>query len=121
MNNKQDEINHLKHLHMEYKKKYNSKKQTIEEENKTISESNSSNQLNNINNEVNPKYNRKTYDKDNNASKEINVTIENKDKSNKTQANNTLYSLSEHGSVGRCRSYRNIPVSLRSSVHPAFL
>jgi len=96
MNNKQDEINHLKHLHMEYKKKYNSKKQTIEEENKTISESNSSNQLNNVNNEVNPKYNRKTYDKDNNASKEINVTIENKDKSNKTQANNTLYSLSEH-------------------------
>ena len=96
MNNKQDEINHLKHLHMEYKKKYNFKKQTIEEENKTITESNSSNQLNNINNEVNPKYNRKTYDKDNNASREINVTIENKDKSNKTQANNTLYSLSEH-------------------------
>jgi hypothetical protein len=96
MNNKQDEINHLKHLHMEYKKKYNSKKQTIEEENKTITESNSSNQLNNINNEVNPKYNRKTYDKDNNASKEINITIENKDKNNKTQTNNTLYSLSEH-------------------------
>jgi len=34
---------------MEYKKKYNSKKQTIEEENKIISENNLINQQNNYN------------------------------------------------------------------------
>ena len=96
MNNKQDELNHLKYLHMEYKKKYNSKRQSIEEENKTISENNSSNQINNINNEVNPKYTHKTYDRDKNVSKPNNESIDNKDKINKTQTNNTLNSLSEH-------------------------
>ena len=44
----QDELRHLKHLHIEYKKRYNSKRQSIEEENKTFSETNSLNQLNNI-------------------------------------------------------------------------
>ena len=83
MNNKQDELNHLKYLHMEYKKKYNSKRQSIEEENKTISENNSSNQINNINNEVNPKYTHKTYDRDKNVSKPNNESIDNKDKINK--------------------------------------
>ncbi len=52
MNNKQDELRHLKYLHMEYKKKYNSKRQTIEEENKINSENNSINKQNNINNEI---------------------------------------------------------------------
>ena len=96
MNNNQDEIRHLKYLHMEYKKKYNSKRQSIEEENKTISETNSLNQLNNINNEINPKYFQKLNDKEKNYVVKYNETFENKDQSNKTNINNTNNSLSEH-------------------------
>ena len=96
MNNNQDEIRHLKYLHMEYKKKYNSKRQSIEEENKTISETNSLNQLNNINNEINPKYFQKLNDKEKNYVVKYNETFENKDQSNKSNVNNTNNSLSEH-------------------------
>ena len=96
MNNNQDEIRHLKYLHMEYKKKYNSKRQSIEEENKTISETNSLNQLNNINNEINPKYFQKLNDKEKNYVVKYNETFENKDQSNKSNINNTNNSLSEH-------------------------
>ena len=96
MNNKQDELRHLKYLHMEYKKKYNSKRQSIEEENKTISETNSLNQLNNINNEINPKYFQKLNDKEKNYVVKYNETFENKDQSNKSNVNNTNNSLSEH-------------------------
>ena len=96
MNNNQDEIRHLKYLHMEYKKKYNSKRQSIEEENKTISETNSLNQLNNINNEINPKYFQKLNDKEKNFVVKYNETFENKDQSNKSNVNNTNNSLSEH-------------------------
>ena len=96
MNNNQDEIRHLKYLHMEYKKKYNSKRQSIEEENKTISETNSLNKLNNINNEINPKYFQKLNDKEKNYVVKYNETFENKDQSNKSNVNNTNNSLSEH-------------------------
>ena len=96
MNNNQDEIRHLKYLHMEYKKKYNSKRQSIEEENKTISETNSLNQLNNINNETNPKYFQKLNDKEKKYVVKYNETFENKDQSNKSNVNNTNNSLSEH-------------------------
>ena len=96
MYNNQDEIRHLKYLHMEYKKKYNSKRQSIEEENKTISETNSLNQLNNINNEINPKYFQKLNDKEKNYVVKYNETFENKDQSNKSNVNNTNNSLSEH-------------------------
>ena len=96
MNNNQDEIRHLKYLHMEYKKKYNSKRQSIEEQNKTISETNSLNQLNNINNEINPKYFQKLNDKEKNYVVKYNETFENKDQSNKSNVNNTNNSLSEH-------------------------
>ena len=96
MNNNQDEIRHLKYLHMEYKKKYNSKRQSIEEENKTISETNSLNKLNNINNEINPKYFQKLNDKEKNYVVKYNETFENKDQSNKSNINNTNNSLSEH-------------------------
>ena len=96
MNNNQDEIRHLKYLHMEYKKKYNSKRQSIEEENKTISETNSLNQLNNINNEINPKYFQKLNDKEKNYVVKYNETFENKDQSNKSNINNTSNSISEH-------------------------
>ena len=92
----QDELRHLKHLHMEYKKRYNSKRQSIEEENKTFSETNSLNQLNNINNEIDPKYFHKAYDKEKNSSSKYNETFENKDKSNKSNINNTNNSISEH-------------------------
>ena len=97
MNKKQEEIRHLKYLHMEYKKKYNSKRQTIEEENKTLSENNSINQLSDNNIIVNSKYMHNTYEKDKTTSILINETSENKVKTNnKPQANNITYSLSEN-------------------------
>ena len=92
MNNKQDEIKHLKYLHMEYKKKYNSKKQTIEEENKTISENNSiMKQTDILNSNPNSKYN-------NTASRqEKNDENDESSKINKNQtSNNTMNSISEH-------------------------
>ena len=53
MKSKKDEIMHLKHLHIEYKNKYNSKRQTIEEESKTNSMNASNNELNiNINKKI---------------------------------------------------------------------
>ena len=96
MNNKQEEIRHLKYLHMEYKKKYNSKRQTIEEENKTISENNSLNQMNNNNNEVIHKYVHDYYEKDKNQPLKITGNSQNKEKANIPLQNNIDYTLSEH-------------------------
>ena len=94
MNNKQDELRHLKYLHMEYKKKYNSKRQTIEEENKINSENNSINkQNNNINNEISFKLSKENKNIDTLNNKE---SLENIDKSSKPQVTNTNNSLSEH-------------------------
>ena len=92
MNNKQDEIKHLKYLHMEYKKKYNSKKQTIEEENKTISENNSiMKQTDILNSNPNSKYNNTT------SRQEKNDENDESSKINKNQtSNNTMNSISEH-------------------------
>ena len=92
MNNKQDEIKHLKYLHMEYKKKYNSKKQTIEEENKTISENNSiMKQTDILNSNPNSKYNNTT------SRQEKNDENDESSKANKNQtSNNTMNSISEH-------------------------
>ena len=92
MNNKQDEIKHLKYLHMEYKKKYNSKKQTIEEENKTISENNSiMKQTDILNSNPNSKYNNTT------SRQEKNDENDESSKANKNQtSNNTINSISEH-------------------------
>ena len=97
MNNKQDELNHLKYLHMEYKKKYNSKRQAIEEENKIISENNSIiKQNNNINNDLSFKIINKIEEQQkNNTIKNI-ETSENINKSSKPQVTNTQNSLSEH-------------------------
>ena len=91
MNNKQDELRHLKYLHMEYKKKYNSKKQTIEEENKIISENNLINQQNNYNNEAN--FNLNNEQQKNDIIKNVETT-DNINKSSKPT--NTNNSLSEH-------------------------
>ena len=91
MNNKQDELRHLKYLHMEYKKKYNSKKQTIEEENKIISENNLINQQNNYNNEAN--FNLNNEQQKNDIIKNVETT-DNINKSSKPT--NTNHSLSEH-------------------------
>ena len=91
MNNKQDELRHLKYLHMEYKKKYNSKKQTIEEENKIISENNLINQQNNYNNEAN--FNLNDEQQKNDIIKNVETT-DNINKSSKPT--NTNNSLSEH-------------------------
>ena len=91
MNNKQDELRHLKYLHMEYKKKYNSKKQTIEEENKIISENNLINKQNNINNEANFNLNNENQKNDIIKNEE---TTDNINKSSKPT--NTNNSLSEH-------------------------
>ena len=96
MNNKQDEIRHLKFLHNEYKKKYNSKKQTIEEENKTITEHNSINNKNDINNNYNSKNVHKTYEQDKNETIKNDETFENINKTSKGQVTNTMNSLSEH-------------------------
>ena len=91
MNNKQDELRHLKYLHMEYKKKYNSKKQTIEEENKIISENNLINQQNNYNNEANFNLNNEHQKND------IINNVETTDNINKSsKPTNTNNSLSEH-------------------------
>ena len=93
MNNKQDELNHLKYLHMEYKKKYNSKRQTIEEENKIISENNSINKQNNINNEISFRLSNEQQKIDTIHNIE---SLENINKSSKPQVTNTNNSLSEH-------------------------
>ena len=94
MNNKQDELRHLKYLHMEYKKKYNSKRQTIEEENKIISDKNLINiQNNNINNDISFKLSneQQKIDSVNNIESSENIN-----KSSKPQVTNTNNSLSEH-------------------------
>ena len=93
MNNKQDELRHLKYLHMEYKKKYNSKRQTIEEENKIISENNSINKQNNINNEISFRLSNEQQKIDTIHNIE---SLENINKSSKPQVTNTNNSLSEH-------------------------
>ena len=93
MNNKQDELRHLKYLHMEYKKKYNSKRQTIEEENKIISENNSINKQNNINNEISFRLSNEQQKIDSIHNIE---SLENINKSSKPQVTNTNNSLSEH-------------------------
>ena len=93
MNNKQDELRHLKYLHMEYKKKYNSKRQTIEEENKIISENNSINKQNNINNEISFRLSNEQQKIDTIHNIE---SLENINKSSKPQITNTNNSLSEH-------------------------
>jgi len=93
MNNKQDELRHLKYLHMEYKKKYNSKRQTIEEENKIISENNSINKQNNINNEISFRLSNEQQKIDTIHNIE---SLEKINKSSKPQVTNTNNSLSEH-------------------------
>ena len=96
MNNKQDELNHLKYLHMEYKKKYNSKRQTIEEENKINSEKNSIMKQNNINNDISFKIINKIEEQQKNDTIKNIETSENINKSSKPQITNTQNSLSEH-------------------------
>ena len=97
MNNKQDELNHLKYLHMEYKKKFNLKRQTIEEENKIISENNSIiKQNNNINNDLSFKIINKIEEQQKNDTIKNIETSENINKSSKPQVTNTQNSLSEH-------------------------
>ena len=93
MINKQDELRHLKYLHMEYKKKYNSKRQTIEEEKKIISENNSINKQNNINNEISFRLSNEQQKIDTIHNIE---SLENINKSSKPQVTNTNNSLSEH-------------------------
>ena len=101
---KKEEIKHLKHLHLEYKKKYNSKKQTIDEENKAISQQISMNNLNLINNEL-IKQNKDTKSEKNIKSttfKNIpsiynNTTNSNNNiKTGTVQITNTNNSVSEH-------------------------
>ena len=108
MTSKKDEIKHLKHLHLEYKKKFNSKKQTIDEENKAISEQISINNFNNyLNNELNKHSDTKseknikssTY-KNLHSIPNISINSNNNNNNNiKTNANqitNTNNSISEH-------------------------
>ena len=83
MKSKKDEIMHLKHLHIEYKNKYNSKRQTIEEESKT-------NSMNASNNELNININNKNKTINNLGISENNI------KSNKNQITNINNSLSEN-------------------------
>ena len=83
MKSKKDEIMHLKHLHIEYKNKYNSKRQTIEEESKT-------NSMNASNNELNININNKNKTINNLGISENNI------KSKKTQITNINNSLSEN-------------------------
>ena len=101
---KKDEIKHLKHLHLEYKKKYNSKKQTIDEENKAVSEQISMNNFNLVSNELS-KFNIDTKSEKGIISptfKEITPiknntnNINNINKTNSVQVTNTNNSLSEH-------------------------
>ena len=107
MNSKKEEIKHLKHLHLEYKKKYNSKKQTIDEENKAISEQISMNNFNNyLNNELNRHYidSKSENNIKSSTSKNIHPIIKNSNnsinnnniKTNTVQVTNTNNSLSEH-------------------------
>ena len=108
MNSKKEEIKHLKHLHLEYKKKYSSKKQTIDEENKAISEQISMNNFNNyLNNELNRHYIDSKSEKNikSSTSKDIHPIINdsnnlinnnNNIKTNIVQVTNTNNSLSEH-------------------------
>ena len=107
MNSKKEEIKHLKHLHLEYKKKYNSKKQTIDEENKAISEQISMNNFNNyLNNELNRHYidSKSENNIKSSTSKNIHPIIKNSNnsinnnniKTNTAQITNTNNSLSEH-------------------------
>ena len=107
MTSKKDEIKHLKHLHLEYKKKYNSKKQTIDEENKAISEQISINNFNNyLNNELNKHSDTKSEKNiKSSTSKNLHSIPNNSINSNnnnnniKTNANqitNTNNSISEH-------------------------
>ena len=96
MNNKQDELKHLKYLHMEYKKKYNSKRQTIEEENKINSENNSIIKQNNINNDISFKIINKIEEQQKNDTIKNIETSENINKSSKPEVTNTQNSLSEH-------------------------
>ena len=127
MISKSDEIKHLKQLHLEYKKKYNSKRQTLEEDNKTISINNSKNNINNENNESNTKYintnNQNENDNDNenelntltikNISPINNNTItSNNNKTNTIQNTNTNNSISEHII---CEEERNQNISSRKA------
>ena len=113
---KEEEIKHLKHLHIEYKKKYNSKKQTLEEENKTITENNS---LYNLNNNKNDQYLEsksenevKNSEKPNNQNMNINTLNSNNNiKTNTFQVTNTNNSISEHII---CEEERNQKISSRN-------
>ena len=114
MNNKQDELRHLKNLHMEYKKKYNSKRQTIEEENKIISENNLINKQNNINNEANLNLNNEQQKNDILKNTE---TTDNINKSSKpTNSNNSLseHILGEGEKIKKISSRKAFPLHQRN-------
>ena len=100
---KDEELKHLKHLHNEYKKKYNSLKQTLEEENNTISENNSLYNLNNNKNESNNQYLEKNENEIKSSSMhnipQLNTNSaysNNNIKTNTVQITNTNNSISEH-------------------------
>ena len=101
---KKDEINHLKHLHLEYKKKYNSKKQTLDEENKAISQQISLNNFNIINKEL-ISQNKDTKSEKNCKSSTLknipsinsnSINSNNNIKTGTAQITNTNNSVSEH-------------------------
>lgn len=117
MMSKKDEIKHLKHLHREYKRKYNSKTQSINEYNRTASNNLSLNNIININNEES-----KNNYIDSKSEKEIkhssindNSPINNNNitNSNVVQITNTNNSISEHII---CEEERNQKISSRKAI-----
>ena len=118
MISKKEEVKeNLRKIQREYKKKYNSKKQTIEEENKITSENASINNINNISkNEYieiksekeikNPPFNNNSLNNNNSINSNNNL------KSNTIQNSNTNNSVSEHII---CEEDRNQKISSRKA------
>ncbi len=112
MMSKKDEIKHLQQLHREYKKKYNSRNQTINEENKTVSSNITLSNLNNINNEESKNNYLPTKSEKDLKNSSYNENMPN-NISNMVQNTNTNNSISEHII---CEEERNHKISSRKAI-----